>query len=148
VNDRLESPTCSFVILDLLGTGTFGQVFRCVREDGKDGRQLVAVKVVKSKPAYYSQGQLEIKIASYLNSKDPEDDRHIVRLQESFEYQGHVCLVFELLSMTLLDVLTQNQFRGLPLPVVQRFTRQILTALVLLEDCRIIHCDLKVVVDC
>ena len=130
------------MILDLLGTGTFGQVFRCLRDDGS--KELCAVKVVKNKPAYYAQGQLEVKIASYLNSKDPHDEKHIVRLLESFEFLGHICLVFELLSMTLLDVLTQNQFRGLPLTVVQRFTRQILTALVVLEECRIIHCDLKV----
>eukprot|EP01034_Spumella_vulgaris_P022742 gene22742-28900_t len=62
---------------------------------------------------------------------------------ESFEFKGHICLVFELLSMSLLDVLTQNQFRGLSLSVVQRFTRQILTALVALQDANVIHCDLK-----
>ena len=100
--------------------------------------------MVKNKPAYYSQGQLEFKIASYLNAKDSRDERHIVRLQECFEFQGHVCLVFELLSMSLLDILTQNQFRGLPLAVVLRFTKQILSALLVLEDSKIIHCDLKV----
>jgi dual specificity protein kinase YAK1 len=144
VNDRLESPNYGFIILDLLGTGTFGQVFRCIKDDAS--KELCAVKVVKNKPAYYSQGQLEIKIASYLNTRDPNDERHIVRLVESFEFLGHVCLVFELLSMSLLDILTQNQFRGLPLTVVQRFTRQILSALVVLEDCKIIHCDLKVII--
>jgi serine/threonine protein kinase len=141
VNDVFAMDGYTFTILDLLGTGTFGQVFRCVRSDTKE---IVAVKVVKNKPAYHAQGLLEIKIAKLLNQQhDPNDERHIVRLLDSFEFHGHVCLVFELLSVSLLDVLTQNQFRGLPLPVVQRFTKQILTALVAMEEADVIHCDLK-----
>ena len=130
-----------FLVLDGLGTGTFGQVFRCQREDTKE---IVAVKVIKNKPAYHSQGQLEIKIATLLNTTyDPNNEKHIVRLLDSFEHKQHICLVFELLSMSLLDVLTQNQFRGLPLSVVQRFTKQVLMALVALQDANVIHCDLK-----
>lgn len=141
VHDTFKMDGYVFTILDLLGTGTFGQVFRCIRSDTKD---IVAVKVVKNKPAYQAQGLLEIKVARLLNEvHDPNDERHIVRLLDSFEHHGHVCLVFELLSLSLLDVLTQNQFRGLPLVVVQRFTRQILTALVALEEADVIHCDLK-----
>lgn len=141
VHDKLKFGERSFTILDLLGTGTFGQVFRCKRDDTKE---LVAVKVIKNKPAYHTQGMLEIKIARLLNNNyDPMNEKHIVRLLESFEYYGHICLVFELLSMSLLDLLTQNQFRGLPLSIVQRFTRQILTSLTVLEDANIIHCDLK-----
>jgi len=141
VHDKLLSPSSSFTILDLLGTGTFGQVFRCKKEGTS---QLVAVKVIKNKPAYYSQGMLEIKIAKLLNNHyDPNNEKHIVRLLESFEYRGHVCVVFELLSMTLLDVLTQNQYRGLSLSIVQRITKQILIALSALEDANVIHCDLK-----
>jgi serine/threonine protein kinase len=141
VHDTFKHNDCTFTILDLLGTGTFGQVFRCHRSDTKE---VVAVKVVKNKPAYHTQGMLEIKVAKLLNSTyDPNDDKHIVRLLDSFEFLGHVCLVFELLSVSLLDLLTQNQFRGLPLSLVQRFTRQILTAMVTLEEANIIHCDLK-----
>jgi serine/threonine protein kinase len=141
VHDKLLSGDKVFTILDLLGTGTFGQVFRCKREDTKE---IFAVKVIKNKPAYHTQGMLEIKIAKLLNGQyDPHNEKHIVRLLESFEYQHHICLVFELLSMSLLDLLTQNQFRGLPLSVVQRFTKQLLTALMVLEDANILHCDLK-----
>lgn len=141
VNDTFKMDGYVFTVLDLLGTGTFGQVFRCIRSDTKD---IVAVKVVKNKPAYQAQGLLEVKVARLLNEvHDPNDERHIVRLLDSFNHHGHVCLVFELLSLSLLDVLTQNQFRGLPLVVVQRFTKQILTALVALEEADVIHCDLK-----
>jgi serine/threonine protein kinase len=141
VHDILESPSAKYIILDLLGTGTFGQVFRCQKDGTKE---VVAIKIIKNKPAYHAQGLLEAKIARLLNQKyDARDECHIVRLQECFEFKGHICLIFELLSMSLLDILTQNQFRGLPLHVVQRFTRQILAALVTFQDAEVIHCDLK-----
>ena len=92
-----------YTVLDLLGMGTFGQVFRCQQNDS--GR-ILAVKVVKNKPAYHDQALLEIKIAKQLNNQyDPDDNCHIVRYVESFEYCNHVCLVFELLSMSLLGKL-------------------------------------------
>lgn len=141
VHDQIIFSHTCYTILDLLGTGTFGQVFRCQKDGTKE---VVAIKIIKNKAAYHSQGLLEIKIARLLNTTfDPRDERHIVRLLDSFEFNNHICLVFELLSMSLLDILTQNQFRGLPLSVVQRFTRQIIAAMVTLEDANIIHCDLK-----
>ena len=141
VHDQIVCSHTCYTILDLLGTGTFGQVFRCQKDGTKE---VVAIKIIKNKAAYHSQGLLEIKIARLLNNTfDPRDERHIVRLLDSFEFNNHICLVFELLSMSLLDILTQNQFRGLPLTVVQRFTRQIIAAMVTLEDANIIHCDLK-----
>lgn len=141
VHDELLSDHNSYTILDILGTGTFGQVFRCKNEKTKE---LVAIKVIKNKPAYHNQGMIEIKIARLLNSQyDPNNEKNIVRLMESFEYKNHICLVFEILSISLLDLLTQNQFRGLPLSIVHKFTKQILTALIVLEDANVIHCDLK-----
>lgn len=155
VYDVIEVPGASYhyTIMDLLGTGTFGQVFRCLKESNEDldsdsskrkPSEVVAVKVVKGKPAYRTQGLLEVKIAKMVNQVgDPEDRHHLVRVKDSFEARGHVCIVFELLSCSLLDVLTQNQFRGLPLEVVQRFTVHLLSALAVLQDTNIIHCDLK-----
>ena len=141
VHDKILCDNDVYTILDLLGTGTFGQVFKCQKDGTK---QQVAIKIIKNQTAYYNQGLLEIKIARLLNNTfDPNDEHHLVRLIDYFEFKNHICVVFELLSMSLLDILTQNQFRGLPLSVVQRFTRQILSALVIMEEAKIIHCDLK-----
>ena len=68
---------------------------------------------------------------------------NIVQLLDSFDFVGHACLVFELLEFSLFDLLAQNQYRGLPLYIVQKFTKQILNALISIKDCNIIHCDLK-----
>ena len=43
---------CRYIVKDLLGQGTFGQVVRCLREDS---REEVAVKVIKNQTAFYHQ---------------------------------------------------------------------------------------------
>jgi serine/threonine protein kinase len=121
--------------------GTFGQVFRCQRDGTKD---MVAVKIIKNKSAYHRQGTIEIAILKQLNKECERKDHHgVVKLIDSFEHKQHICIVFELLQMSLLDVLTQNHFRGLPIHIVQRFTKQILQAMCLIEQANIIHCDIK-----
>jgi dual specificity protein kinase YAK1 len=140
-NDALICRDKKYIVLDLLGTGTFGQVFKC-RDDSTGN--ILAVKVIKNRPAYYQQGLLEVTIVSSLNRMELNDNsKHIVSILDSFEYQNHLCIVFELLGISLLDILTQNQFRCLPLSTVQVFARQIVHALCALEDANIIHCDLK-----
>lgn len=59
-----------YVVEDLLGQGTFGQVFLCQQVRGGERIQPnVAVKVVKSKPAYTSQAWLEVRVARLLNDE-------------------------------------------------------------------------------
>jgi serine/threonine protein kinase len=48
-----------YQILDILGQGTFGQVVKCQNLKSKE---LVAVKVIKNKPAYYNQSLVEVAI--------------------------------------------------------------------------------------
>ena len=128
----------SFEIIDKLGKGSFGQVFRC--RSAKTGR-LVAIKVVKNCASYATQALVESQIARMLNSRGAHP--HVVHLFGDFSHGGHVCLVFELLSMNLYELLKQNQFRGLPLESVRLFSAQILSALVCLDDAKIVHCDVK-----
>lgn len=72
-------PPRRYIVQDLLGQGTFGQVFRCQDATSKE---VVAVKVVKAQPAYFQQARVEVGILQYLNTKaDPGDDRHIVRMK-------------------------------------------------------------------
>lgn len=61
VNDVLggEDGRDRYLILDVLGQGTFGQVVKCQNMRTHD---LVAVKVVKNKPAYLQQSKMEVAI--------------------------------------------------------------------------------------
>ena len=51
--------------------------------------------------------------------------------------------MFELLSSNLYELIKQNQFQGLSTQLVKVFTAQLLDALTVLKDARLIHCDLK-----
>ncbi|KAI0645637.1 kinase-like protein [Trametes meyenii] len=142
VNDWLGTDDGhKYLILDILGQGTFGQVVKC---QNMKTHEVVAVKVVKNKPAYFNQSMMEVTILELLNQQcDPNDEHHILRLRDSFIHKSHLCLVFELLSSNLYELIKQNQFQGLSTQLVKVFTAQLLDALTVLKEARLIHCDLK-----
>ncbi|KAF8520413.1 kinase-like domain-containing protein [Hysterangium stoloniferum] len=142
VNDWLGSEDGQkYLILDVLGQGTFGQVVKC--QNAKTN-EILAVKVIKNKPAYFNQSMMEVTILQMLNNDhDPHDEHHILRLRDSFIHKNHLCLVFEQLSSNLYELIKQNQFQGLSTQLVKVFTAQLLDALTVLKNARLIHCDLK-----
>ncbi|KAH9949599.1 kinase-like protein [Amylocystis lapponica] len=142
VNDWLGTDDGhKYLILDVLGQGTFGQVVKC---QNMKTHEVVAVKVVKNKPAYFNQSMMEVTILELLNGQcDPHDEHHILRLRDSFIHKNHLCLVFELLSSNLYELIKQNQFQGLSTQLVKVFTAQLLDSLTVLKEARLIHCDLK-----
>jgi hypothetical protein len=50
----------------------------------------------------------------------------VVRLLTHFIYRNHQCLVFEMLSLNLYDLLKNTQFAGVSLNLLRKFGRQIL----------------------
>jgi len=130
-----------YQILDILGKGTFGQVVKCQNVKTKE---IVALKVIKNKPAYYNQSLVEVAILDILNNQyDKEDKHNIIRLKDTFIFHGHLCIIFEMLSVNLYELIKQNQFRGLSTNLVRVFVSQLLDALCVLNKSKIIHCDLK-----
>jgi serine/threonine protein kinase len=208
-----------------IGKGSFGRVVRA--RDVLTG-QMVAVKIVKSKPAFLKQAQVELRLLASLNrgiglpndttaadgtaaaaaasaaatgasdaaaganssntasaarqvsatagtavtaasassgsslvspsasSSSPfsdaasnECDRfNIVRTLDAFLHRGHQCIVFELLSINLYELLRNTHFSGVSLKLMGKFTTQLLMTLAYLScaergEERIIHCDLK-----
>lgn len=130
-----------YLILDVLGQGTFGQVVKC---QNMKTLEVVAVKVIKNKTAYFNQSMMEVTILDLLNNKlDKSDEHHLLRLKDTFIHRHHLCLVFELLSVNLYELIKQNQFRGLSMNLVRVFATQLLDAMTVLNEAKIIHCDLK-----
>ncbi|KAK5163670.1 hypothetical protein LTR04_002362 [Oleoguttula sp. CCFEE 6159] len=145
VNDILGSEETGhknrYLILDVLGQGTFGQVVKC---QNLKTQEVVAVKVVKNRTAYFNQSMMEVSVLDLLNGRmDKNDDHHILRLKDTFIHRQHLCLVFELLSVNLYELIKQNQFRGLSTTLVRVFAQQLLNGLCLLSKAKLIHCDLK-----
>jgi len=68
-----------------------------------------------------------------------------VKLKRQFMFRSHLCLVFELLSYNLYDLLRNTNFRGVSLNLTCKFAQQLCTALLFLAspELNIIHCDLK-----
>jgi serine/threonine-protein kinase PRP4 len=89
-------------------------------------------------------GEKERDTVMLLNKVDPGDRKHIVRLYDSFDFQKHLCLVYELMDLNLRELLTKfGKGVGLSLEAVALYGRQLFTALALLHRMQIIHADLK-----
>ncbi|KAI9792681.1 MAG: hypothetical protein M1816_001780 [Peltula sp. TS41687] len=129
-----------YEIIDILGKGSFGQVVRCV--DHRSGG-LVAVKIIRNKKRFHQQALVEVNILRKLREWDPEDKHSMVNFTQSFYFRGHLCISTELLGMNLYEFIKLHDFRGFSLKLIRRFTKQLLSSLVLLHSQRIIHCDLK-----
>ena len=52
-------PRNRYLILDVLGQGTFGQVVKC---QNLKTQEVVAVKVVKNRTAYFNQSMMEVSV--------------------------------------------------------------------------------------
>ncbi|ORY99057.1 kinase-like domain-containing protein [Syncephalastrum racemosum] len=134
-------PNNQYIILDMLGSGTFGQVVKCRHQRTN---RLVGIKIIKNKPAYIKQSRIEVDILTRLNRDwDPQDNHHILRLLDTFTHKHHLCLVFELLSVNLYELIKQNRFSGLSTNLIRVFTKQLVETLEVLKHSGTIHCDLK-----
>jgi dual specificity tyrosine-phosphorylation-regulated kinase 1 len=131
-----------YMLEKVIGRGSFGQVVRAYDTRSKAH---VAIKIIKNNALYVEQALSEVRMTAYLNRIDPDDAHAIMRIFDKFIYRGHQCLVLELLSFSLYDLLRSTEFYGVSLNLVRKFSRQILNCLSFLsrEDVNIAHCDLK-----
>lgn len=71
--DKMNVNRADFRIQSLLGQGTFAQVFQCVHVQTGN---LVAIKIVKNKPAYTRQAAVEIDVFRALVKGHPDKPLH------------------------------------------------------------------------
>ncbi|OAQ74614.1 dual specificity tyrosine-phosphorylation regulated kinase 2 [Purpureocillium lilacinum] len=129
-----------YEIIDVLGKGSFGQVVRCI--DHKLG-VLVAVKIIRNKKRFHQQALVEVNILQKLREWDPKNRHSMVNFTQHFYFRGHLCISTELLDMNLYEFIKAHSFRGFSLRIIRRFSKQILSSLILLKQRKVIHCDLK-----
>ncbi|KAI9276748.1 hypothetical protein BDA99DRAFT_494023 [Phascolomyces articulosus] len=128
-------------IIDLLGSGTFGQVVKC---ENTTTHELVSVKIIKNNKLYRRQSEMEADILKRLHEKlGSQGQEYILKMHTTFNHKSHLCIVSELLSYSLLDVLQQNSHGGIPIHLVRSISIRLIETLVLLKEAQFIHCDLK-----
>uniref|UniRef100_A0A1A9X4N5 dual-specificity kinase n=1 Tax=Glossina brevipalpis TaxID=37001 RepID=A0A1A9X4N5_9MUSC len=142
-----------YEIDSLIGKGSFGQV---VKAYDNEENCFVAIKIIKNKKPFLNQAQIEVKLLEMMNRIDMGNKSYIVfkhfllfacpvELRRHFMWHNHLCLVFELLSYNLYELLQNTNFRGVSLNLTRKFAKQLCTALTFLgsPQLNIIHCDLK-----
>jgi len=136
----LSNAFIRYQIKELLGKGTFGQVVRCIRTGTNEE---FAMKIIKNKPAFTNQALTEIKIYRKLKEESVHNEGYMVSLYDYFVFRNHICLLFEILHISLYDLLKLSNFSGFSLRFISRLAQQILEGMTCLERNKIIHCDLK-----
>jgi dual-specificity kinase len=129
-----------FVIVRLLGQGTFGKVVKCV---DKITRENVAIKIIRNIQKYRDAAKIELRILSTLKNFDNENLNHCIHLRECFDYRGHICIVTDLLKISLYDFMENNKFIAFPGSHIQAVLKQLIRSVTFLHDLNLIHTDLK-----
>ena len=158
-----------YIITQKLGWGHFSTAWLAF--DTKHGNY-VCIKIQKSDQRYINAAYDEVEILQELAKhnfdkewleslkeywkdqpekiQDLESREHTqtVQLLNSFLYAGihgrHFCMVFEIVGVTLLELIKRYNYRGIPLPFIRIITKQMLIGLDFLHRfCNIIHTDLK-----
>lgn len=129
-----------YEIISILGCGSFGMVLKCLDHKRKE---FVAVKMLRASNKYKALGEQESSVLDIINQDDPEDRMNLIKKKRSFIFRNHFCIVFELLSLNLYDLLKKNESRGIELSLIRRFAIQLLIGLKCIHAKGIIHCDLK-----
>ena len=129
-----------YEILKVLGKGSFGQVLKVY--DHKTG-EFAALKIIRNDKRFLHQAKREVKILEHLLREDTSNTANVVHIKNNFIFRGHMCIVFELMSLNLYELVKKNKFRGMKVGVVRKFAYSIAIALSLVHRKQIIHGDLK-----
>ena len=129
-----------YEIIKILGKGSFGICYKCY---DKKNNEYVCIKILKNSLDSLEQAKLEINIIKTLNSDKIRKSGYFVKMKNYFNLKGHICIVFELLSINLYEEIQNSNFVGFDLSTILKFSIQLLFGLLILKNKNIIHCDLK-----
>ena len=131
INDHIAY---RYEVIKILGKGTYGTVV-----EGCDykRKQKVAIKILKLAKDHLETAAKEISILNKVKSD------YSVQFKTAFLFRGHVCISFELLSISLSSYMKMQKFAGLNMPLIRRIAIQLLLGLKDIHSSGVIHCDIK-----
>ena len=135
-----------YVVQRKLGAGSFGTVYEVI---GEETKEKYALKIGKrSKNSQLDQLINEINAYHYIENNVTEDDlQYFGKLNNSFQNEIHVILILNLYKENVYDLLSSRfesgKYRGLELPLLQKYLRDLASGLYILHKINIVHCDLK-----
>lgn len=136
-----------YEVKDLLGDGTFGRVLQA--KDLKNNRK-VSVKVIRNVERYQRNAKHEAGMLRHIRESDPNRTSRCLHFYDSFFHDTEdgarlICLVCEVLGMSLHDLMKQNQYRGFWVQDIQSISMQCLQALNFMHtELSLTHTDLKI----
>lgn len=129
-----------FKILSILGQGTFGKVIKALE---LETNETVAIKIIRAIPKYREASKIELRILTALKNADPDNKNHCIHLREVLDYENHICIITDLLDISLYEFLVKNKFKPFPGSQIQAISRQLVRSIAFLHDLKLIHTDLK-----
>lgn len=131
----------NYKIESILGKGVFSNVVKAY--DQINDRD-VAIKIMRSNDVMTKAGKKEASLLTRLMEADPEQKRYIIRKFDEFMFRNHFCIVFELQSLNLRDLLKKyGRNTGLNIKAIRVYAHQLFLALYHMERCGIVHADIK-----
>uniref|UniRef100_A0A3Q2Q1F9 dual-specificity kinase n=1 Tax=Fundulus heteroclitus TaxID=8078 RepID=A0A3Q2Q1F9_FUNHE len=97
------------------------------------GGRPIALKIIKNLEKYREA----------IREKDPGNKHNCVQMLDWFSFYGHVCISFELLSLSTFDFMKSNNFLPYPTNQIRHMASQICHAVSFLHDNKLTHTDLK-----
>ena len=136
-NDILVSGSTRYLVMDFVGGGSFTKVAKCLN---LTTFHTVAVKIYAHDEEDLIQRAMDS--LEVIRALDPEK-HSIVRFLESFRFNGLSCLVFEMLDMSLYDLIIERDLTPLRLNEIRPVIQQLLVAFDALKVINMIHGDLQ-----
>ncbi|KAG5893634.1 hypothetical protein JTB14_015073 [Gonioctena quinquepunctata] len=129
-----------FQLLGTLGVGTFGKVAK-VRDLEMDHH--MALKIIKNVEKYREAARLEINVLEKLSDMDPDGEYLCVKMLDWFDYNGHICIAFEMLGLSVFDFLKSNSYLPYTLDQVRHIGYQLCYSVKFMHCNKLTHTDLK-----
>jgi len=137
---RCGSISDRYLVDDVLGSGTYSTVKKCLAKAGMDTEK--AVKLIEEETFKSSKKQLQNEVE--ILSRFPKHDR-ILSMNEIVRVPGkYFCIITELVKGgDLFDYIVNSPNGQLPEPTVKKIMSQLVEGVEVLHDHSIIHRDLK-----